>query len=873
MEIAFSRVGKMKCRLFLWTALCMYGFTPVISFSQATIQSQLAKSSRQKININQDWRFKIDNHTADFKKLSNSGWQQVTVPHAFSLSKTNIYLEDNKNQEKFQRDIGWYRKTLSINSPKGSKVFLEFEGAHQVTDCWVNGKFAGRNDISGYTPFSFDITQLIVEGKQNEVLLKVDNTLNKEVPLDGEKADFIKYGGLYRNVYLVVTNPLHITFPWEDRNAGVEITTPSVSLQNATVSVKTTVRNETSANMPATVVMRIIDAGGLVVAKKEMTADIKQNQDKTFYQTTGIEENLHLWSIESPYLYRVSTSVYSGSQLVDYMENPLGIRKFEFVDGKGFLLNGKPVELIGANRHQHYPYIGNAVPETLHWKDAKQLKEAGFNVVRLAHYPHNNAFIDACDQLGILVYEEPPTWIHIGPKMWMDRLEQSLRIMIRNHRNHPSILMWQAGINHRGPVEQLQYAAKEEDPIRLTASNGSQWTGPRNSGVTDLYTPMDYEGLPLPEGEFMFLCEHGSSPDAERNQLEVSKTRQAPNRIGAAVWSAHEYVAFEKNRLKDLRYIFSIYRVPHPVMRWYQSEMLQTPVIYIADERISKNGVVKVFSNAQQVALYHDGKLIEQRYPDVEPGKEFLLHPTFTFKHIWTAGTLVAKGINIGKVMDSTSITMAGKAAKITVEIPQHEIPFKANGYDMLMVNATIQDADGNTAFSDTATKITFEVEGAGRIEGGADIGANPMVVDFGTATAILRAGTQPGIIKVIAKANGLYAGSAYITSTTYNPDVTSEKALPFYELKQEKVDIGKAGEELVQFGWERWIGTGNADLRYQFKHFPASAVISSADAAGIQWQSVFGVSGEELLHYRGWNICSWKKSSIDFNWTYGGKL
>ncbi|MEM9676016.1 MAG: sugar-binding domain-containing protein, partial [Bacteroidota bacterium] len=456
------------------------------------------ETNRQKININQGWKFSLGEQNGEINTegFDDSGWEQINVPHTFELASLDLNgSQDDPYQKTFQRDIGWYRKKLNIATLPDQKVFLEFEGAHQVTTLWINGEYVGEHSVGGYTPFHFDITAFVQPG-ENTIALKVDNTLNPEIPPEGDQYDYIKFSGLYRDIYLVTTDELYIPFAWEEKESGVFITTPTVTPENATIHVRTTVRNASDEQKDCKLLTRIIDKQGRVVARMESSQNISAQSSYSFSQVTGISENVHLWSPDHPYLYRVNTLVMNGDEAVDQVENPLGIRKIELIDGEGLRLNGEPLELIGANRHQAFPFVGDAVPNSLHWKDAYQFKQAGFNVVRLAHYPHDDSFLEACDELGLLVYEEPPTWIGIGNEAWFDRLEEATRRMIRNHRNHPSVFTWGAGINHRGPVERLHYAAKEEDPTRPTSSNGSPWTGPRGSGVCDLYTPMDYQDMP-----------------------------------------------------------------------------------------------------------------------------------------------------------------------------------------------------------------------------------------------------------------------------------------------------------------------------------------------------------------------------------------
>ncbi len=815
----------------------------LLFFASKTLSSQdFGAKTRVKLEINQEWDFYLEKNQGTQLELhtDRAKWERVSVPHMLELVPSDVSGLDSTYQTKFHRNVGWYKKLISTKVSANQKVFIEFEGVHQVTNLWVNGKHVGEHSIGGYTPFHFDITDFIFkDGRENELLLSADNRLNASVPPDGNQYDYIKFGGLYRDVYLVTTNEVHVTFPWEDQYAGVFITTPSVTPQNATIDVRTTIRNETSSIKECKLTTRIIDNNGLVVSKLESNKSILPNSDNTFSQIGGISEDLRLWSIESPYLYRVNTTVYVDGIPVDVVENKLGIRKFEYVRDKGFLLNGKKVELIGANRHQAYPFIGDAVPNSLHWKDAWQFKQAGFNVVRLAHYPHDNSFIEACDELGILVYEEPPSWIGIGDSAWFSNLEEATRRMIRNHRNHPSILMWGGSLNHRGPVPQLHYACKQEDPTRMTASNGSPWSGPRNSGVTDIYTPMDYQNMDINPNEFTFLCEHGSSADASRNQFEVSKARASANHIGVAVWTAHDYQAFKPNRGLHPRRIFSMYREPNPVYYWYQSEMLERPIVHIADERASEDGQVLVFSNSEEIELSKDGKVIARQFPNQNNDRMYIEHPSFTFNYDWKEGNLTAKGISEGKTIAAHSLGKAKNPYRLKVLIEGDNRPFNANASDIKVVKAYILDKEGNHVTKDSTT-VTFTIKGGSKIIGDASLGANPFKSYHGVATAFIKSIATAGKITVEASADGLIASRATINSIPYNTNRSEAEIHPFYELKEAKIDLGGDKERLVQFGWTEW----NPTLKPKLKDFPKLS-IGIESGSELEWQNGWGLSAD----------------------------
>ncbi|OHX66620.1 glycoside hydrolase family 2 protein [Flammeovirga pacifica] len=811
--------------------------------AQTTTQLQ---KSRVKLDINNQWTFyrgELPEKSVTSTDFDDSKWDVVNVPHSMQLSSNDLdNSSDTSSQLTFHRYIGWYRKQLKVEASANQKVFLEFEGAHQHTRLWVNGKYVGEDMVSGFTPFHFDVTDYVhKDGQENTVVLSVDNRLNPNIPPDGDRRDYILYSGLYRDVYLVVKNPLHITFDWEDKYAGVYITTPTISKNNATVSIRSTVRNNQKMPVQSKVVQRIIDKDGYVIAKVEAEKNIPQNSDYTFNQTTGITENLHLWSIDDPYLYKVQTIVYQNGEVMDMVENPLGVRKFDFIDGEGFLLNGKNIELIGVNKHQQYPFVGDAVANSLHRKDAEQFKETGYNVVRLAHYPHDNAFIEACDELGILLIEEAPSWIHFVEGEWFDNLEEATRIMIRNHRNHPSILMWSGGLNHRGPVERLHYACKEEDPTRMTGSNGAPWTGPVHSGICDIYTPMDYQNTPVTENDFSFLCEHGSSKDALTNQFEVSKSRASANRFGVALWTAHDYFSFQRDWGMQVRRPFSIYRVPNPVNYWYKSEFSESPMVYIADERASTDKII-VFSNCDQVELYNNGKLVATQKPDSDPNRSYCNSPSYTFTLPTEKGDLTAKGFIRGAEVAQYTLKKYGKAYQLKLVVEEQNKAIEASGSDMRMVRAYVLDKNGNHVINDQSL-VSFKIEGEGIIVAGDDIGANPNKAYWGTASAVLTSTLNAGNFKITAKAKGLKTATIEGSTVPYNRDLRQQNITEVYDYPIVKVDMG-GDDQLLQFDWYRWDGTSNSS--FILKDYDNATVAVNSKKGDKTWTTAFGLLGNK---------------------------
>lgn len=819
-------------------------FITAISYAQSNnLPEGFTAGDRTKTNLNFNWKF----HLGDLPNaptaidFDDNNWENVSVPHAPQLVSYELdSVKETWVQEKYLRDISWYRKKLTIDANATGKIFLEFEAIHNATELWVNGKKVGNYAVNGYVPFYFDITDFVNLGKENTIAVKADNSFSQVIAPDPHRTDYVKFGGLYRDVYLVTTNKLHVNYNWEDFNAGVHITTPTVNKHNGTVTIKTTVKNENDTAKNTKIITKIVNKDGVVVKKITSTKTIAPNAVYTFRQSATIEDNYHLWSPDSPYLYRANSVIYDENNAVDFVENKFGFRKFSLEKGKGFVLNGEPLFLVGANRHQNYPNIGDAVPNSFHYNEALQYKKAGMNIIRTSHYTQDDAFLQACDELGILVYEEPSTWILWGDDAWFSNLEAATRTMIRNHRNHPSIIVWGAGINHRGPVPRMQTVAKEEDPFRLTASASSPWNGVKNEGVTDVHATMDYRRTEFPESAFTMVMEHGSTPDSEVNQFHISRYKGNKNNFAAITWLGADYNHLQpdvndeqwKRDFMTTYGVLSAFRVPKPVYYWYQSELVKKPMVHIADETASKNGKVRVFSNCQEVALYHNGKLIARQVPDNSLTKLNLNHPSFTFKFNWTNGTLKAIGYTNGEKITEFTRHKEESPYSLKLDLNITNQPFYAGGSDIRLVHASILDKNGEVV-TNTKQRVEFFVSGAGELIDNGKIDANPARSFNGVASIYIKGKNTPGKITITAKAKGLKSAKTSITTSAYNTNEIVNNATPIYDFPVTSVDIG-GNKQLVQFDWEEWTGNSNANLTYNLKDFNATIAVSATD--NIKW-------------------------------------
>ena len=325
---------------------------------------------RTKIVLNANWTFnKGDVTGAEATGFNDATWTKVNLPHVFDTP----YFASSKKGVFWYVGYGWYRKHFNVQADwKASKrIVLEFEAAFQVAQVYVNGKLAGEHK-GGFTGFYFDITDAVNAG-DNVIAVRVNNLWNAQIaPRAG---DWLFLGGIHRDVYLVVTNPLHVTW------YGTFVTTPQATASAATVRVKTEVKNENAAAATCKVTTTIVDATNATVTSMESTQSIAAGATYEFAQTSQSIANPHLWSVETPSMYKVLTSVSDGSGVVDNYESPLGIRSIQWTAAQGFFLNGAHVLINGINAHDDRAGWGIAQTNAGFRRDVKLMKEAGFNLI------------------------------------------------------------------------------------------------------------------------------------------------------------------------------------------------------------------------------------------------------------------------------------------------------------------------------------------------------------------------------------------------------------------------------------------------------------------------------------------------------------
>jgi beta-galactosidase len=335
----------------------------IFSLAAATLAAAEPPAGRVRFTINDEWRCAAGDVTGAERPGHDDGsWKPLDVPHTWNAHDA---FDDTPG---YRRGVGWYRKQLHLDPALRSKrLFLYFEGVNQVADVWVNGRPAGRH-VGGYTAFVVDVTELVKFDGENVVAVRVDNAHDPDIP--PWNGDFTFYGGIYRDVWLVATDPVHVTVT-DHASPGVFIQTPRVDAESATVRVFGTVTNASGAAVRMRVVNRVIDPEGVSVAERATPLTIAAGVSRPFDVLLPPVARPALWSPATPNLYRVATEVYRGEDLVGRIENPLGFRWFSVDSQKGFFLNGKKLKLAGTNRHQDRAGYGNALSDPLHRRDVE----------------------------------------------------------------------------------------------------------------------------------------------------------------------------------------------------------------------------------------------------------------------------------------------------------------------------------------------------------------------------------------------------------------------------------------------------------------------------------------------------------------------
>tara|TARA_B110000967_G_scaffold206661_1_gene253907 strand:+ start:11245 stop:13587 length:2343 start_codon:yes stop_codon:yes gene_type:complete len=747
----------------------------------------------EKLNFNENWLFKIIENskkdTLSFQENETvSNWQLVQLPHT---PKIEPKIVNNQWQ-----GISCYKKEFNLSKQlKNKKLFFKFEGAMNIAEVWINGKKLTKH-YGGYLPFVIDFTEVALFDTKNTILVQLNN---KDNPITGpkplEKLDFNTYGGIYRNVWLIAKNKLHITDPiFENKTAsgGVFVTYSKVSEEEATINIKTHIRNETEKTKSFLIRNTLFKNDSTIVSIETENHVLDKNLDKEIIANIEVN-NPKLWSPRTPNLYTLKTELIENGVVVDFESTRIGIKTMQFV-GQDFYLNGEKTFLRGVNRHQDYPYIGYALSDNANYRDAKKIKEAGFDYVRLSHYPQSNSFMNACDELGLVTIDAILGWQYFSEdKKFQTHIFQTAKDLIRRDRNHASVIAWEVSLNESWMpelfIDSLVNIAKKEYPGNQCFTAGWQSYGydiylqARQHRLqhydTNLKKPYnvseygDWEYYAMNAGlnqdDWNGLLKEERSSRQLRSAGEKALLQQAKNiqeahndNLSTPAFADGYWVMFDYNRgyADDLESsgIMDIFRIPKPSFYFYKSQRdydhpFGKPMVYIANKWKKDSPLdVTVFSNCDEVELFLNGKSVGRKKPDTNRISDNLKHPPFTFNlKSFKKGKLVAKAFIKNKIVVTDIVISPEKPSKIKVVIDDNYIDLKKEDNDVFFVYANVVD-ENNTVISDFKGNIQFNIEGKGIF-----IGENPVKVEAGVASILLKTNTKNlKDIKVTAISNEL---------------------------------------------------------------------------------------------------------------------
>ncbi len=717
----------------------------------------------------------------EFNQLSMGNWEEINLPHTPFVEPLVVLHQ--------WQGICYYRKILNVSKKEIDKqLWLEFEGAMHLADVWVNGQHLIQHS-GGYTPFVVDVTGMLHADRGNEILVRLDNRNNPLIPPGKplETLDFCYYGGLYRDVNLIVKHPVHITHPImanEVAGGGIFVTYPYVSKQEAEIKVKTQVSNKVGTQRHLTIRHTLYEWSkkkgrgkkvALVESPLVLAAGTTQHHTQQF-----TVNNPKLWYPDSPALYVLRTEVMDGRKVTDCEDTRIGIRRIEMTREKGFVINNKPLKLEGSNRHQEYPYVGNAISDQAQYRDMYQIRDNGFNTVRLGHYPQDPSVLEACDELGLLVIEPIPGWQFFNKAQgFVDHTYKDIRDLIRRDRNHPSVIMWETTLNESWPPkswkDQAVRIAHEEFPGDQCYTSGdtygydgfdvcyNDWREGYNRpnttskpGFIREYYDYEFGGhysttrVTRGDGDYA-LMQNAWNAQWSHNRYRA----YYPWTIGGAVWSMYDY---NRGCCDNICYsgLADLFRLPKFGLLYFRTQMKEgtfTPAgpmtyeVFINSHWLEgSSDTLQVYGNVDEVKLQLNGRVIARQYPDDKPSTseyvsrpdggnaENIDFPPFTFFNVnWERGELKAIGYKDGKAVAEHVVRTPG--AVEAMDITYFESGVSASCRDLLIVYVNLKDLQGTGCFGENNREVKLEVLQGGELRGPATIKAEAGVASFLVAT------------------------------------------------------------------------------------------------------------------------------------------
>ena len=756
----------------------------------------LENSGRLVWNFNAGWRFHLgDIAGAEAKDFDDKSWEVVSTPHTVQLMPAEASGCRN------YQGIAWYRKHFTLpKETAGRDVTLHFEAIMGRQTIYVNGREVLQHE-GGYLPITLNLTALgCSAGDALLIAIKADNSDDKTYP-PGKKQmtlDFAYHGGIYRDVWLIAKSKVAITDAVEENKVaggGIFVHYDNISDKRADVYITTEIRNSDTRSRSVIVESSVQH---VAVPQQQTKLRLLPGEAKTVTQRFVIK-NPQLWSPETPYLYYIATRIKDGRQSLDGGITKIGIRSFEFKGQEGFWLNGKRYhQLVGANRHQDFAYVGNALPNSQQWRDAKRLRDAGFTIIRTAHYPQDPSFMDACDELGLFIIVATPGWQYWNKEAgWDEKVHQNTRSIIRRDRNHPCVLMWEPILNEtRYPeafaLQALQITKDEYPyPYRPVAAADVHSAGVAANYDVVYGWPGDDFKADKPR-QCIFTREFGELVDdwyahnnlnrASRSWGERPMLMQALSLfkstdelyhttgqfIGGCQWHPFDH---QRGYHPDPYWggIYDAFRQPKTAFSMFAAvtrQRTEEPVVTIAHEmtQFSERDVT-VFSNCDSVRLtMYDGEhcwvLPVPHEAGHAPSGPVVFKDAWDFfearswsytQRNWQQVKMIAEGIVDGQVVCRDEKMPSRRSTKLQLRADEMGRPLIADGSDFIVVVCEVTDDLGHVRRL-AKENIRFTVEGEGELIGDASILANPRTVEWGSAPALIRSTRQAGKIKIRAE-------------------------------------------------------------------------------------------------------------------------
>jgi beta-galactosidase len=760
--------------------------------SAAAFAAEKGSPARTVLPINRKWRYhpsKVDGaHLATF---NDAEFETVIIPH------TNVSLPWHSFNDKDYEFISTYRRRFRTPAAaKGKRVFVDFEGVMTASTVWINGVPLGEYK-GGFTPFSFELTDHLRQDAENVLVVQVDSTERPDIPPFGYEIDYMTFGGIYREVALRIVSPTYID--------NIFARPKDVLTANPSVDVDVFLAGHPSSRLALEVELR---EGDRVIAKSGSPESIADTPDpnasmdpatpapvyastqtttdpaRHTITLTGLGD-IKLWQLENPNLYTVHVRLLDAGRYVDEDSRRIGFREAMFTD-HGFSLNGKIIKLRGLDRHQTFPFVGQAMPARVQRKDADILRTGlHCNIVRTSHYPQSRHFLDRCDEIGLLVLEEIPGWQHIGPEPWKQIAIDNVGRMIRRDWNHPSIILWGVRINES--LDDHSFYTRTNafaHALDTTRQTGGIRYFQESEFLEDVFTMNDF-GFPLKKPnhprylntEFVGHTFPTKTTDDDERQREHTlrharihnQLASDPQYAGGIGWCAFDYNTHSNFGAGDricYHGVTDIFRENKPAAGFYKSQcapseeiVLQPAFHWASSDESTHFTKAVVCSNCDHLKFYLREQSVESNpwklVAELDPDRvefDHLTYPPFVleldkidrkqFGIAW--GDLRIDGFINGKQVISKSLSGAGDDRKFTL-LPD-DVTLNADGADTTRVVLRVTDQfDAIRTYANDP--IVFTLEGPAQL-----IGDNPFALIGGTGAVWIRAKETAGKVRLTAK-------------------------------------------------------------------------------------------------------------------------